>query len=158
VECKFIKPKDDYRLTIDRPWAMQCWAPFTILGVEINKMANASRLESGPPQKTRTSLDIPQPEKDVLDADLTPNENRDAGVYLGILNLYNTMPQFIGTFISWAVFTILEPGKSPELAVHAHPDEHHSTDGPNAISVCLFIGAMAALMAAYETRKLKTDY
>jgi solute carrier family 45 protein 1/2/4 len=78
-----------------------------------------------------------------------------AGVYLGILNLYTTLPQFIGTFISWTVFSILEPGKSPELAKEAHPDEHHSTDGPNAIAVCLFIGAMAAVLAAYATKKLK---
>jgi solute carrier family 45 protein 1/2/4 len=158
VECEFVRSKGDYRLIVNRPWAMQCWAPFTILGVEINKMTNASNLESGQPQKTRTSLDMSHLEKDVLDVEVSPTENRDAGVYLGILNLYMTMPQFIGTFISWAVFTILEPGKSPELAVHAHPDEHHGIDGVNAISVCLFIGAIAALMAAYETRKLKIDY
>lgn len=77
-----------------------------------------------------------------------------SGVYLGILNLYTTIPQFIGTVISWAVFSILEPGKSPELAKHAHPDEHHGTDGPNAIAVCLFIGALAAVMAVRETRRL----
>lgn len=78
-----------------------------------------------------------------------------AGVYLGILNLYCTMPQFVGTFISWIVFSILEPGKSPELAKEAHPDEHHSTDGPNAIAVCLFIGALSAVGAAYATSRLK---
>jgi solute carrier family 45 protein 1/2/4 len=78
-----------------------------------------------------------------------------AGVYLGILNLYTTLPQFIGTFISWVVFSLLEPGKSPELARHAPPDEHHGTDGPNAIAICLFIGAIAAGIAAYETQKLK---
>lgn len=76
-----------------------------------------------------------------------------SGLYLGILNIFTTLPQFIGTFISWVVFSILEPGKSPELAKEAHPDEHHSTDGPNAIAVCLFIGALAAVLAAYKTEK-----
>lgn len=76
-----------------------------------------------------------------------------SGLYLGILNIFTTLPQFIGTFISWIVFSILEPGKSPELAKEAHPDEHHSTDGPNAIAVCLFIGALAAVLAAYKTEK-----
>lgn len=78
-----------------------------------------------------------------------------AGVYFGILNIYTTLPQFIGTFISTIVFSILEPGKSPELAHDVHPDEHHSTDGPNAIAVCLVIGAFSMIGAAYATRVLK---
>lgn len=53
------------------------------------------------------------------------------------------------------MFSILEPGKSPELATDAHPSEHHSTSGPNAISVCLFIGAIAACAAFVATRRLK---
>ena len=73
------------------PWALACWAPFTFMGIEINKL-------SAPPA---------------------------------------------------------EPGKSPELAKEAHPDEHHSTEGPNAIAVCLFIGALAAVGAAYATNRLK---
>lgn len=76
-----------------------------------------------------------------------------SGVYFGILNIFTTLPQFVGTFISMIVFSILEPGKSPELA---NPDEKApSATGPNAISVCLFIGAMSTLYAAYATRKLK---
>lgn len=78
-----------------------------------------------------------------------------SGIYFGILNIYQTIPQFIGTFISTVVFAVLEPGKSPELATDAHPSEHHSTDGPNAIAVCLFIGAGAAVVAAVATRRLK---
>lgn len=81
-----------------------------------------------------------------------------AGIYLGILNLFTTLPQFVGTFISAIVFAILEPGKSPELAQEAHPDEHHSTDGPNAIAVCLFIGALSTLGAAYATTRLRHVY
>ncbi|KAK1073827.1 hypothetical protein LTR48_009336, partial [Friedmanniomyces endolithicus] len=52
-----------------------------------------------------------------------------SGVYLGILNIYTTLPQFVGTGISWLVFSILEPGKSLELATEAYPDEHHSKEG-----------------------------
>lgn len=78
-----------------------------------------------------------------------------SGVYFGILNIYTTIPQFIGTIISTIVFSILEPGKSPELAHGAHPDEHHNTDGPNGVAVCLFIGALSAIAAVFATRKLK---
>ena len=78
-----------------------------------------------------------------------------AGSYLGILNLFGTLPQFLGTFISMTVFSLLESGKSPELAAGAEPHEVHGTDGPNAIAVCLFIGGMGAAGAAYAARKLK---
>lgn len=78
-----------------------------------------------------------------------------SGLYFGILNIYTTLPQFVGTFISMIVFSILEPGKSPELANDAHPSEHHGTDGPNAIAVCLFIGACSTMGAVLATKKLK---
>lgn len=86
----------------------------------------------------------------------TPDDGNAAGelsgIYFGILNIYTTLPQFLGTFISSIVFAILEPGKSPELA-DGVPDG--PPDGPNAIAVCLFIGALSTLGAAYATRRLK---
>jgi solute carrier family 45 protein 1/2/4 len=78
-----------------------------------------------------------------------------SGIYFGILNIYSTIPQFLASVLSMFIFAILEPGKSPELAHDANPEEHHGVDGPNAISVCLFIGAICALGAAYATRRLK---
>lgn len=78
-----------------------------------------------------------------------------SGIYFGILNIYTTIPQFIGTLLSTVVFTILEPGKSPELAHEAPSHEHHTTEGPNAIAVILFIGAIGAVMAIFATRKLR---
>jgi solute carrier family 45, member 1/2/4 len=138
---------------------MQCWAPFTFLGIEINRLNSTSRVydSSGGSTKTRNSSEFSISEKTMMDFESVPSRKDDTGVYLGILNLYTTLPQFISTFISWTAFSILEPGKSPELARHVHPDEHHSTDGVNAISVCLFIGAMTAILAAYETRKLNGE-
>lgn len=78
-----------------------------------------------------------------------------AGIYLGILNLFTTLPQFIGTFISMIVFSILEPGKSLEYTEEEHLHQAHKREGPNAISVCLFIGALCSLVAAYATSRLK---
>lgn len=83
------------------------------------------------------------------------SSGESSGKYLGIMNLYTTLPQFVGTGISWVVFSLLEPGKSPELSKESDPSEHHSTDGPNAIGVCLFIGAVCAVFAALATRRLK---
>lgn len=119
-------------------------------------------------------LDSPSTETDALHLHHPPADEDDddnnndggptptgelAGIYLGILNLFATMPQFISTFMSSIVFAILEPGKSPELSKGAPPppppDKQHPTDGPNAIAVCLFMGALAALGAAYATTRLR---
>jgi solute carrier family 45 protein 1/2/4 len=81
-----------------------------------------------------------------------------SGLYFGILNIYTTIPQFIGTFISMIVFALLEPGKSPELAHDADPSEHHATDGVNAIAVCLCIGSVCTVGAATATKKLRSLY
>jgi solute carrier family 45 protein 1/2/4 len=139
------------------PWALACWAPFTFIGMEIDRLRTSNA--SAPGHKQRSSLDI-DAEKRGVESTNSPSEDSAvsgdlSGVYLGILNVYTTLPQFIGTFISWVVFSILEPGKSPELAHEAHPSEHHSTDGPNAIAVCLFIGAIAAVVASYRTERYR---
>lgn len=78
-----------------------------------------------------------------------------AGIYLGILNLFTTLPQFVGTFISMVVFSVLEPGKSPELA---EGGEVRAAEGVNAIAVCLFIGAVSAVGAAWATGRLRALY
>jgi len=140
------------------PWALSCWAPFTFMGTEINRLSDSSISDGHAQAKDHDSLDLDSSHRSAFLEKENPSsrfEGNLAGAYLGILNLYTTLPQFIGTFISWIVFSILEPGKSPELAKHAHPNEHHSTAGPNAIAVCLFIGALAALVASYETNRLR---
>ncbi|KAH6845209.1 major facilitator superfamily domain-containing protein [Chaetomium sp. MPI-CAGE-AT-0009] len=78
-----------------------------------------------------------------------------SGIYFGILNIYVTIPQFLSTVMTGAVFALLEPGKSPELAAEAHPAEHSDPSSPNAIAVCMFIGALSSLVAAWSTTKLR---
>jgi solute carrier family 45, member 1/2/4 len=140
------------------------WAPTAFLGVEVNKMGGGNetaaayrRLSVGsmtelPSLGQDQTLNL---ERGLDSSPVNSSSGELSGIYFGILNIYTTLPQFVGTFISTIVFAILEPGKSPELATDAHPSEHHGTDGPNAIAVCLFIGAMSTLGAAYATRRLK---
>jgi len=47
--------------------------------------------------------------EDEDEEDAQPSTGELAGVYLGVSNVYTTLPQFVGTFISWIVFTLLEP-------------------------------------------------
>lgn len=85
-----------------------------------------------------------------------PSTGELAGIYLGVLNVYTTLPQFVGTFISWIVFSILEPAntKRDENSQDAKWMDLDK-DSPNAISVCLFIGALSALVAAEATRRMR---
>ena len=85
----------------------------------------------------------------------TSSTGEMAGVYLGVLNIFTTLPQFVGTGISTLVFSVLEPGLSPELAQHADPEEHHGTDGVSGIGICLFIGAVCSAWAAWKCRRLE---
>lgn len=142
------------------PWVIASWAPSAYLGIEVN------RLSSSPAAYRRLSstdsIELSSPTS-LLRLEHGPDEKEDpvnstgelSGLYFGILNIYTTIPQFIGTMISTVVFAILEPGKSPELAHDADPSEHHSTDGPNAIAVCFCIGAFSTIGAAFATKKLR---
>lgn len=152
-------------------WAVTCWAPFAFMGIEINRLdlassptSNGSAAAGRPPYSrvsSSDSLELESRAEAIPSLHLshsheeTQSTGELSGVYLGILNLFTTLPQFVGTFISTCVFAIFEPGKSPELAQDAHPSEHHATDGPNAIAICLAIGALSNLVAAYSTYRLR---
>ncbi|KAK0761019.1 hypothetical protein N5P37_005961 [Trichoderma harzianum] len=131
------------------PWAIAMWAPTAFLGIEVNKLSGAHDPTSVLPSSRSSSRSSTSSSSSSTSGELS-------GIYFGILNIYTTLPQFIGTFISTIVFAILEPGKSPEL--HEAAEETASKDageGTNAIAVCLFIGAMSTLIAARMTQKLR---
>ena len=135
-------------------------APNTILanGLGLHRRVSTTENDYASPAQSPTLLRLNHLDKDIEDStDASTGET--AGIYLGILNLFTTLPQFVGTFISMVVFSLLEPGKSPEL--HKGPMEGDTdsaqkpTEGPNAIAVCLFIGAMSAVGAAYATARMR---
>lgn len=131
--------------------------PSTMLanGSSYRRLSNANDDFSSPaPSPTFLRLNHLDRDDDSSSPDSSTGET--AGIYLGILNLFTTLPQFVGTFISMIVFSILEPGKSPELHEDlGEEDVAKAADGPNAIAVCLFIGALSAVVAAYATTKMK---
>lgn len=150
----------------------------TFLGVEVNRLSTGSgntseyqRLADAQEFEltSRASSDIPLSllhgdgqegdEASTGHGDHVSSTGELSGIYFGILNIFTTLPQFVGTFISAIVFAILDPGKSPELAGGGEDGEVAAPDatasGPNAISVCLFIGAMSSLYGAYVTRRLR---
>lgn len=161
------------------PWAISGWAPFAFMGVEINKLTMGGyspaipSSRSGVTMITSASLrnNAADTELDVLrlnhhdstDSDTDEEEHASnipstgelAGIYLGVLNVYTTLPQFVGTFISWIVFSIFEPGAEPTSDNNSESWMNLDKDRYNAISICLFIGAISALVAAEATRRLR---
>ncbi|KAK3362771.1 major facilitator superfamily domain-containing protein [Lasiosphaeria hispida] len=149
------------------PWSLAQWAPTTFLGVEVNKLSGVSdptidsrngsashrRLSHGSNIEMQDTLRLDH--GDAETGPISSSTGELSGVYFGIMNIFTTLPQFIATFMSTIVFSILEPGKSPELATEAHPSEHSDTSGVNAIAVCMFIGAISSVAAAFVTSKLR---
>lgn len=109
-------------------------------------------MELESPPSSPTHLRLNHLNRNLEDDFSNSSTGETAGIYLGILNLFTTLPQFVGTFISMAVFAIFEPGKH-ELADQEKEDIQR--DGVNAIGVCLFIGAISAIGATWATWKLK---
>lgn len=159
------------------PAAIGGLAAVTFLGVEVNRMSSglpitrsrtsshrkstesAIELDGGPVTRSRSSSPKMLHLRHDSNASLVPNSTGElSGIYLGILNIYTTLPQFVGTGISWIVFSILEPGKSPELATDFDPDQQEDHAGISAIGVCLFIGALSAGGAAWACRRLKSAH
>ena len=159
-----------------RPWAMYGWTPLAILGEEINKLQSQSAEEMYSPvvqsedeeltdvsshshHTTPVTITATAPERESLST---------AGVYLGIWNIFATIPQFLATFIAAITFAILEPGKSPELAGdgdrngsdQAGGDEKGGAanvrfSGLSGTAVCLAIGAVCSLVAGVRTLRLR---
>ena len=150
------------------------------MGIEINRLTapntmlangstyrrlstNSNDYDFSSPTPSPTFLRLNHLDRDLEDSGAEASTGETAGIYLGILNLFTTLPQFVGTFISMIVFSVLEPGKSPEL--HKDPElegggggeasEKQAKEGVNAIAVCLFIGALSAIGAAYATARMK---
>ncbi|PWW78861.1 MFS general substrate transporter [Tuber magnatum] len=153
-------------------WALMTWAPFSIVGEEINKLSEPSgrvhRSRSGvydPVAQDEFDHDVQEMEMIgasistsaaamVTDPEAQSHESSDlAGVYLGIMNVFACLPQFVGSFLSFVVFSILEPGKSPEFSVGGN--EEAPTHGVNAIAVCMGIGGIATLVAAHFTTRFR---
>jgi len=102
-----------------------------------------------------------------------------AGIYLGIFNFYCVLPQFVATGISMVVFSIFEsPDHNASLSNTVKADEKGTGSRDNVglvtrqkinagligkgnqvsgIAVCLFIGALCSLVAAWKTRKFQKD-
>ncbi len=163
------------------PWCLASWAPFAEMGVEISKMGGLEDSAMTTRNCTYQAVSI----EDTVEVDDTASEGavldherhdgsvlrpepaladregtstgEQAGIYMGVLNVYSTLPQLLGTFVCWVVFSILEPGKDD---VSDDDPDHHKwldvrKDASNPIAVCFFFGGCFAMMAVESTRRLR---
>jgi solute carrier family 45 protein 1/2/4 len=147
------------------PWTVTVWAPLAEMGVEIDRLASGENTSyagvsvlddydleieeeiSGSP---RHSHDDPVRRLDQRPG--SASSGKLSGIYLGVLNAYTTLPQFVGTGISWVIFSIFEPKRrTDQKAAH----DYLQTTGPNAIALCLLFGAAGAGVAAWMAWKLR---
>ncbi|CAD6504304.1 BgTH12-06036 [Blumeria graminis f. sp. triticale] len=141
-------------------WSLSSWAPGSYLGMEVNRLSSQPHHSS--PHLQSQSIQLEKSHSlEKGNRESNHSQGEVSGLYFGILNIYTTIPQFIGTFISMIVFAILEPGKSQELSQYSNDSltqQQNQKQGPNAISVCLLIGAGSMVGAAFATQKLKRLY
>lgn len=83
-----------------------------------------------------------------------------SGVYLGLHNVAITVPQLISTFVSFLVFSVLEPlpltGDNEENKTSSDIISEPTTgDGGFAIAVTMQLGGIAALFSAYFILQLR---
>lgn len=144
--------------------AFVAFAPVTFLGVEVNRLSSAMPTGHSRSPSHRKSMDSMElgDSPTILhlrsdsETSVVTSTGELSGIYLGILNIYTTLPQFVGTAISWIVFSILDPGKSAALTeVPGAAQGQGGESGVSAIGVCLFVGALSAVGAAWATRRLR---
>ena len=150
------------------------------MGEEINKLspsASTPSIHSQNPEDRAVEMalmsddplsipeEVPSPTLKSQQSDPETDEGM-AGIYLGIHNIFATIPQFLATFISMIVFSILEPGQSPELAageassLPATDDAEQTagrlaTSGLSGTAVCLAIGAVFQVAAAAQSMRMR---
>ena len=176
---------------------MYGWAPLAIMGEEINRLSSSPSSVSNPHSTSygrssteeETTVEMSLMAHDPLSTttmpedisssstmlktqqqpDIEGNDDNEAmaGLYLGIFIIFSTIPQFLATFISMIVFSILEPGQSPELAGDAATTAPGDQDVPGKVvtggglsgtAVCLAIGAVFQLVAAMQSLRMRRGY
>lgn len=155
---------------------MYGWASLAILGEEINKLSPSTSTHAARTGDANVEMsllsDDPLSTTDEVQSPIATSQatNLDAdeamaGIYLGIHNIFATVPQFLATFVSLIVFAILEPGQSPELATGDAPSSaadgaqrasgQLTKSGLSGTAVCLAIGAVFQLGAAAQSFRMR---
>jgi solute carrier family 45 protein 1/2/4 len=110
------------------PWAIVLWIPFSLVGEYVSYEDERRKKGILPGDASSSQVESQQ-------------EDFDAGMLLGVHNMYIVFPQFAVAIISSLIFTASEKiGKDPQ------------DDGQSNVSAVLVFGGLMALVAAVFSR------
>ncbi|RUS21274.1 major facilitator superfamily domain-containing protein, partial [Endogone sp. FLAS-F59071] len=165
--------------TLGISWAVATWVPFTIVG-EFVASEEERKLEESTNVRPARSRDLLSPASDeeelgegssssspapapapattagsVLEAQQRPEEDFDAGMILGVHNMYVVFPQFAVALIAAGIFKLVEKvqpdGGLLVLFGGGAPPEIPSNK-PEGVAWVLRFGGLMALVAAWLSR------
>ncbi|CAB4419250.1 unnamed protein product [Rhizophagus irregularis] len=102
----------------------------------------------------RTSTEETTSEIPFIDShgDISTKDSSEAGVLLGIHNVYIVLPQFLVTIFSSIIFAILEPSGDKNTIRQHHP--HDKNLDADSIGFVLRVGGFMAIIAGFLSIKL----
>ncbi|KAI9355575.1 major facilitator superfamily domain-containing protein [Pilaira anomala] len=112
------------------PWAVVLWIPFSLVG-EYVSYEDERRKKGDIPQQTTSGAIEDQ------------HDDFDAGMILGVHNMYIVFPQFAVAIISSLIF-----------AASAGEEKDPNDDGRSNVSTVLAFGGLMALLAALASRRI----
>lgn len=127
------------------PWCFASWAPMTFMGVEINRLGSSEGANGVVNRRSSNAREVELERLTGGNEQASRGQEGLSGIYLGILNLFTTLPQFVGTLITSVVFYFFDQS-----------GPHGKGDGGFSIGICLFIGALSVLVAAQRTLVLRS--
>ncbi|PKY55231.1 MFS general substrate transporter [Rhizophagus irregularis] len=138
-------------------WAITMWAPFSILGEYIAKEYRSPKQSNDMDEDTNqlmTSTEETTSEIPFIDShgDISTKDSSEAGVLLGIHNVYIVLPQFLVTIFSSIIFAILEPSGDKNTIRQHHP--HDKNLDADSIGFVLRVGGFMAIIAGFLSIKL----
>ncbi|KAK3844844.1 MAG: sugar transporter [Linnemannia gamsii] len=133
------------------PWAVAMWVPFAMVGEIISDMKDRL-MEEEAEDEENDDLDTVGGGQGESGGKLTPQPRQrqkgpqlDAGLVLGVHNMYIVFPQFVDAIIASILFAMI--GTAPR------PDPTEPRD-PEPVGWVLRFGGFMALVAAYLSRRL----
>jgi solute carrier family 45 protein 1/2/4 len=113
------------------PWAIVLWIPFSLVGEYVSYEDERRKKGAVSSQQNNSSAAAVESQQDDF----------DAGMILGVHNMYIVFPQFAVAIISSIIFAA-----SPEA------DTDPNNDGRSNVSIVLAFGGLMALIAAVASR------
>lgn len=83
---------------------------------------------------------------------ISTKDSSEAGVLLGIHNIYIVLPQFLVTIFSSIIFAILEPSGDKNITRQHHP--HNKNLDADSIGFVLRVGGLMTIIAGFLSIKL----